>query len=91
MPGTETRSKCLAAAMTSVFALGEITIWPPASATAATSLSVSTVPAPIRAWRPQVFRSWAIETSGSGEFNGTSINEKPTDIKAAPTSAASPG
>ena len=84
-PGAETRSSDLAQAITSGFMLGDTMICPPAPATAWTSSSVSTVPAPTTARPSSTLARWRIDSSGSGEFSGTSMMRMPAETSASPT------
>ncbi len=55
---------------------------PPASATRATSATLTTVPAPVRQRSPYCAASRVMLSNGSGEFSGTSRMRKPCSVSA---------
>src|SRR5579872_7452458 len=90
-PGSAIRPRALAALTIATSACGMTMRSPPASATAATSLSVLTVPAPISASFGATRRIRRIVSKGCGELSGVSMMWKPASISAIRIGVASSG
>ena len=91
IPGVQTMPSALAARITAASACGMTMTPAPASRTACAASTEVTVPAPIRQVSPKRSASSRMLTSGSGEFNGTSMMRRPASTRAVATGIASSG
>ncbi|ABJ03308.1 aldolase [Escherichia coli] len=90
-PGAQYIPSARARRITAVSQCGITIIWPPASLTATTCSTESTVPAPTRQSLGRASRSKLILCNASGEFIGISIRRNPAAYSFSPMATISSG